>query len=277
MRIFDAHCDTLSAGRPLRRNSGGFDVERAVRRGGGVQVMAAFGEGQEAQLLRLAREREALAPSLADSGVLALVPALEGADTVRDLDGARRFLALGVRCFGLTWNHDNALGGGCLGGGMGLTDTGRDVIALCESHRVAVDLAHSSETLFWDALECSMRPPVVTHACMAALRPHPRNLSDAQLRALGRRGGVAGVAFHVPFLTGEASCSLERVAEHICHAVNMAGEDAVGIGSDFDGSGALPAGLEETGALPALIERLPLPDRVREKVAYCNFARVLVY
>jgi membrane dipeptidase len=205
------------------------------------------------------------------------VPALEGADTVKDLDGARRFLQLGVRCFGLTWNFDNALGGGCLGNGRGLTPLGRDVIALCESQRVAVDLAHASEKTFYDALECSMSPPVVTHACMAAVRPHPRNLSDGQLRALGQRGGVAGVAFYVPFLTGEASCGLEAVVRHILHAVNVAGEDAVGLGSDFDGCGALPQGLEDTEKLPGLIERLPLPDRVREKVAYCNFARVLIY
>ena len=280
-KIFDAHCDTLSTGRLLWRNEGHFDVERALRRGGGVQMMAAFGEGQEEQLQRLNRERGQMERELGAD--LTLMAALEGADTVRSVEDARRFLDLGVRCFGLTWNFNNALGGGCAGACQGLTELGRKVIALCEEQGVTLDLAHASRETFWSVLECSHHPMVVTHACMDALRPHERNLDDAQLRALGQRGGVVGVTFYRPFLSGDSEarsgrdCTLERVVEHICHAVEVAGEDAVGIGSDFDGCDALPLGLEDTLCLPALIESLPFPDRIREKVAYCNFARVLLY
>lgn len=272
MKIFDAHCDTLSAGLALRSNGGGFDAARALRRGGGVQVMAAFGDGQTEQLARFWRERGTI-PGL---GNLTLIPSLEGADTVHTLEDARRFLRLGVRCFGLTWNQDNALGGGCMGGGAGLTALGRGVVALCEREGVAVDLAHASEAVFYDALACAAKPPVVTHTCAAALCPHPRNLTDGQLRALGDRGGVAGITFHGPFLTADGAAAIDHVVRHICHAVNVAGEDAVGIGSDFDGTDRLPAGLEDTEKLCGLIERLPLSDRIREKVAYCNFARVLI-
>lgn len=277
MKIFDAHCDTLSTWRPLWSNGGHFDFARALKRGGGAQVMAAFGERQEEQLIRLAKlcdtYREALTGEHAS---LIPIPAIEGADTVKSLDDAQRLIDLGVRCLGMTWNHDNALAGGCAGH-TGLTSLGRDVIALCQSQNVTIDLAHASKKSFWEALDCVKQPVVVTHACMDALRPHERNLDDDQMRALARVGGVVGITFYCPFLEKDLNCTQDGVIRHILHAVNVAGEDAVGLGSDFDGCDALPVGLEDTEHLPRLIEQLPVSDRVREKIAYCNFARILLY
>lgn len=277
MKIFDAHCDTLSAGHPLWSNDGHFDFARALRRGGGAQVMAAFGKRQDSQLHRLADIQGAYQKVLAEGDTtLQLIPALEGADSVSSVEDAQRFLDLGVRCFGLTWNHDNALGGGCAGTN-GLTPLGRDVIALCQEQHVTVDLAHASKQSFGDALGCSATPMIVSHTCMDALRSHERNLDDTQLRALAQAGGVAGITFYCPFLEKDRNCTIDSVIQHILYAINTAGEDAVGIGSDYDGCDALPPGLESTEALPELIERIPVSDRVREKIAYCNFARVLVY
>ncbi|MDR1735325.1 MAG: membrane dipeptidase [Oscillospiraceae bacterium] len=273
MKIFDAHCDTLSAGFDLGRGAGQFDTQRAIARGGGVQVMAAFGADQEGQLRRLSGYvtdcREAL-----ERGALALIPALEGGDAVTSLEDAERLIGLGVRFFGLTWNNDNALGGGCLGS-SGLTALGRGVTELCENRGVTVDLAHASKQTFWDVLNRAKRPPAVTHACAETLRAHMRNLDDSQLRALGERGGVVGITFYVPFLTDTPSLAFDALIAHFRHAVSIAGEDAVGIGSDFDGCDALPPGLEDTSRLPALIERLPFPGRIKDKIAYGNFRRLI--
>ena len=267
MLYFDAHCDTLSTGRPLWRNEGHVDIERLRARGPGIQVMAAFGKDQLLQLDRLS----------AASGCLncALLPAVEGGDTIGTLDDLDPFLTRGPVFFGLTWNHDNRLAGGCRGEGKGLTPLGRDAVKALEDAGVLTDLSHASEQTFWDVLELGSRPPVVTHACCHALCPHPRNLTDGQMRALAQRGGVLGVTFYPPFLTGGDGASLSDVVRHIEHAVRVMGPEHVGIGSDFDGCDILPGGLAGTQDLPALMAALPFEDSIKALIAGGNFMRVL--
>jgi membrane dipeptidase len=267
MFIFDAHCDTLSTGRPLCRNSGHLDIERLRARGPCIQVMAAFGKDQLAQLDRLS----------AVSGCLncALLPAVEGGDSIKSLDGLTPFLSRKPAFFGLTWNHDNALAGGCNGGGGGLTHLGRNVVEALEDAGVVIDLAHASEQTFWDVLSIAKKPPVVTHACCRSLCPHPRNLTCLQLKALAEAGGVLGVTFYPPFLTGGSDASFSDVSRHIEHAVKVMGAEGVGLGSDFDGCDILPCGLGGAEDVPALIDALALNHRTKTLVAGINFLRTL--
>ncbi|MCL2002724.1 MAG: membrane dipeptidase [Oscillospiraceae bacterium] len=266
MFIFDAHCDTLSTGRPLWRNGGHVDIERLRARGPGIQVMAAFGKDQPAQLDRLS----------AVSGSLncALLPAVEGGDSVQALSDLRPFLERKPVFFSLTWNHDNRLAGGCKGGG-GLTPLGREVVAALEDAGTRLDLSHASERTFWDVLDAVQRPPVVSHACCHALCPHPRNLTDGQMRALAERGGVLGVTFYPPFLTGRDGADLSDVARHIKHAVSVMGVKHVGLGSDFDGCDLLPDGLSGVQDVPSLIEALPFDETDKALIAGLNFMRVI--
>jgi membrane dipeptidase len=266
MFIFDAHCDTLSTGRPLCRNDGHVDIERLRARGPCIQVMAAFGKDQLAQLDRLS----------AVSGGLncSLLPAVEGGDTIKSLSDLSPFLSRKPAFFGLTWNHNNALAGGCNGSG-GLTPLGREVMEALEDAGTVIDLSHAHEQTFWDVLNIARNPPVVTHACCHALCPHPRNLTDLQLKALADAGGVLGITFYPPFLTGSAAASLSDVARHIEHAVKVMGADGVGLGSDFDGCGILPGGLSGVQDVPALIESLPLNSTAKTLVAGVNFLRTL--
>ncbi|MDR0324989.1 MAG: membrane dipeptidase [Oscillospiraceae bacterium] len=267
MFIFDAHCDTLSTGRPLWRNGGHVDIERLRARGPGIQVMAAFGKDQLLQLDRLS----------AAAGCLncALLPAVEGGDTIGTLSDLAPFLARNPVFFGLTWNHDNRLAGGCRGEGKGLSSLGRDVVEALEDAGALIDLSHASEQTFWDVLEVARRPPVVTHGCCHALCPHPRNLTDGQLKALARKGGVLGVTFYPPFLTGRDEASLPDVVRHIEHAVREMGAGHVGIGSDFDGCEILPQGIAGTQDLPALIEALPFAKSEKALIAGGSFMRIL--
>ncbi len=124
------------------------------------------------------------------------------------------------------------------GGDRGLTERGRELVAKLNSERVFVDLAHISERGFWEAMEVQDRtqPVIVTHTGVDGVCPHWRNLTDAQLRAVADTGGVVGVIFQAGFLRRRSGPRDGRmVVEHILHVIDVAGEDAVAIGSDYDG------------------------------------------
>ncbi|MDR1691967.1 MAG: membrane dipeptidase [Oscillospiraceae bacterium] len=267
MFIFDAHCDTLSTGRSLWENGGHVDIARLRARGPGIQVMAAYGEGQLLQLDRL--------EAVSGSANCALLPAVEGCDTAETLADLKPFLDRKPVFFSLTWNGDNNLAGGCKGGGTGLTPFGREAIRALEDAGILIDLSHASPRTFWDALDTMRTTPVVTHACCAALCPHPRNLSDGQLKALADAGGVLGVTFYPPFLTGRDDASASDVTRHVEHAVSVMGPRHVGIGSDFDGCDCLPDGLAGAEDVPKLIDSLPYDETVRALIAGGNFLKIL--
>ena len=175
----------------------------------------------------------------------------------------------------------------------GLSGFGREVVRTMNRLGVVVDLSHAGERSFHDALEVSDAPVLASHSGCAALHAHPRNLTDDQLRALRDNGGVCGIVFHPGFLSAEAraeqarvrasTCwrgitttdptrrflkeqrmmarkmapySIEGVVDHVAHAVEVAGIEHVGIGSDFDGIECGPAGLEDASRYGALAERM---------------------
>ena len=122
----------------------------------------------------------------------------------------------------------------------GITDFGRQVIGRMNELGIMVDLSHASEQSFYDALDISTVPIVCSHSSSRALCDHPRNLTDDQLRALARRGGVAQATFYSGFLRNDGKASIIDAVEHIRHMVDVAGIEHVGIGSDFDGDGGVP-------------------------------------
>jgi microsomal dipeptidase-like Zn-dependent dipeptidase len=102
-----------------------------------------------------------------------------------------------------------------------------------------IDLSHASEKSFYDALSFSKVPIVCSHSSSRALCDHPRNLSDDQLRALAKAGGVAQVTFYHGFLQKEGEASVLDAVRHLNHMVRVMGIEHVGIGSDFDGDGGV--------------------------------------
>jgi membrane dipeptidase len=99
-----------------------------------------------------------------------------------------------------------------------------------------------------------------------------RNLDDAELRAIAGRGGVVGIVFATIYLGGRA---IEDVVRHVEHALDVAGEDAVAFGSDFDGMVPLPRGLRDVTGVPRIVDALARrrPASVVEKVAWLNWRR----
>ncbi len=139
---------------------------------------------------------------------------------------------LGVRIIQLTYNPANTLGDGAMAPeNRGLTPFGREVVERLNANRIMVDLSHSGETTCLDAARMSKQPISINHTGCRALVDLPRNKTDAELRLVAERGGFVGIYF-MPFLNKEGKVRAADIVAHIEHAVNVCGEDAVGIGTD---------------------------------------------
>jgi membrane dipeptidase len=149
-------------------------------------------------------------------------------------DAARvaTFAALGVRVMQLTYNKRNLCGDGCLErDNAGLSDFGREVIARITEAKVLLDLSHAGRKTVAEGIAASTVPPAITHSGCRALVDLPRNTYDAEMRALADKGGVFGV-YLMPFLATKGQPQREDLIRHLEHAVNVCGEDHVGIGTD---------------------------------------------
>ena len=141
------------------------------------------------------------------------------------------FADLGMRIIQLTYNKPNQLGGGALAGDVGLTPFGREVVERLNAKRVIVDLAHSGQQICLDAVQASTRPVAVSHTGCRALTDLPRNKTDEELRRVAERGGYVGIYF-MPFLTTGRNATEADVVAHLEHAIQVCGEDHVGLGTD---------------------------------------------
>jgi membrane dipeptidase len=142
------------------------------------------------------------------------------------------FANLGVRVIQLTYNPVNALGDGSMAPeNRGLTPLGHAVVERLNANRVMVDLSHSGQQTCLDAARASKQPISINHTGCRALSDVPRNKTDEELRLVATKGGFVGIYF-MPFLTASGHAKADDVVAHIEHAVNVCGEDHVGIGTD---------------------------------------------
>ncbi|MDO5551229.1 MAG: membrane dipeptidase, partial [Lachnospiraceae bacterium] len=159
---------------------------------------------------------------------------------------------LGVRMMTLTWNFKNELGwpNGRMEtdpGNMisvpdtehGLTETGIAFLAEMERLGMIIDISHLNDGGIWDVFRHTAKPFVASHSNCRALASHPRNLTDDMIRALGERGGVAGINFCAAFLRDEkpeATVSyINDMIRHMKHMKQVGGIGVIGLGTDFDG------------------------------------------
>lgn len=142
------------------------------------------------------------------------------------------FADLGVRIIQLTYNPANAIGDGSMAReNRGLTPFGREVVERLNANRIMVDLSHSGERTCLEAARLSKQPISINHTGCRALTDLPRNKTDAELRLVAERGGFVGIYF-MPFLNISGHAGADDVVAHVEHAVNVCGEDHVGIGTD---------------------------------------------
>jgi membrane dipeptidase len=168
------------------------------------------------------------------SDKIGVILAMEGAEGLgRDIGLIRLFYELGLRMIGLTWNRANALAEGSgENTGAGLSYLGRQLVAHLADYPVILDVSHLNEAGFWSALEHGQGPVLASHSNSAAIRPHHRNLSDAQIKALAERGGLLGLNFYPEFVTSGGEL-LPELLRHVEHIANLVGLEHIALGPDF--------------------------------------------
>ncbi len=217
------------------------------------------------------------------SGKFAVLMGMEGGHMIHNsLPVLRMYARLGIRYLTLTHNvntdwADSVADSRVYGG---LNELGVSVVKELNRLGVLVDVSHVSDETFWDVLEVSEAPVVASHSSCRDLSNHPRNMNDEMIRGLAKQGGVIQITFVDQFLDvehhaareasiekvssgGEAETdrepippvNWERIVDHIDHAVQVAGVDHVGLGSDFDGAD-MPRGMEDVSFLPKITREL---------------------
>lgn len=252
---------------------------------------------------------------------IAVFLTVEGGHTIDDdLRVLRMYYQLGIRSMTLTHSRNNNWADSATDEPVhnGLTDFGKEVVREMNRLGMVVDVSHVADKTFYDTLDVTTKPVMLTHSSMRAISDVPRNVTDEMLWALQKNGGVVGITFGegfvnpkdadalraaieiettAPVMTGrtlddyaaqdvrklfgtrvKVAATVEDVADHIDHAVKIAGIDHIGIGSDFDGVSGPPNGLDDVSKMPALIEVLlerGYSDRDLKKILGGNTLRVI--
>lgn len=169
---------------------------------------------------------------------------IEGAQALDgNLDNLDRLYDAGVRMMAPTHFFDNDIAGSAHGVAKGgLTQKGREWVRRMDAKHMLIDLAHASPQTINDVLAITARPVVVSHTGVKGACNNTRNLSDDQLRAIARTGGVIGIGY---WHTAVCGTDAQSIARSVRYAVNLVGIEHVALGSDFDG--AVTAPFDTTG------------------------------
>jgi membrane dipeptidase len=203
---------------------------------------------------------------------IAALLGIEGGHAIEDsLRLLRRYYDEGVRYMTLTHtnsNHWADSSGDANKPNNGLSAFGKEVVLEMNRLGMIVDISHVSDKTFFDALDTSKAPIFASHSSCRAISPAPRNMTDEMIAALGKKRGVVQINFSCDFLNPEVfaaeaagahtnkRATLADVVKHIDHVVGIAGVDAVGLGSDFDGIDCAPEGLDSVDKWPNLTRAL---------------------
>ncbi len=281
MKLFDLHCDTVTElrkrGETLQDNTCQMKLKEALRAFEDyTQVMAFWSEdhvdGEENYRLFF-ETLQYVSPMLTDSERFHAVLAVEGGKLLcGDLSRLDALYACGVKILTLVWK-DVCCMGGAYNTNTGLTLFGRQVVARCYDLGIVPDLSHASDEMAYEVFAIAKErggTVMASHSCSRALCPHPRNLTDDMARQIASLGGIIGVNL-VPDHLGNSEC--ETVCRHLSHLANVAGEDHVGFGCDWDGTSELPRGIhhvEDLAKLAVCLRKNSHSESFIEKVFYSN-------
>jgi len=303
--VVDLHADLSYQfnfkARDFAASSGQFSVE-AMRRGGVVGVVLPLYVPRDAsptgpRVADLERSYQRVSEALlhtrpfapagcaAEPGAVRTFYAFEGAGPLADdPDSLELWAKRGLRIVGLVHTYENELAsssGDAEPKPFGLTEKGRTFVRRAFALGLVVDVSHASDRAVTEivALANEVHGVVVaTHSNARALADHPRNLSDAQLRAIAATGGVIGVNFHGPFLARGRRARLRDVVRQIQHLRAVIGIDHLAIGSDFEGDIRPPEELRDASRFPVLasaLARAGLETAEVRKIFAENALRVL--
>ncbi|MBL1435065.1 MAG: dipeptidase [Rhodobacteraceae bacterium] len=223
------------------------------------------------------------------SGTMAAIMHMEGAEPIdRDLDALHVLYRAGLRSLGPVWSRTTIFAEGVPfrfpstgDTGPGLSPAGYDLVRECNALGIMLDMSHLNEKGFWNVVETSDAPIVATHSNAYEICPHARNLTDDQLRTIGQSGGMVGLNFATGFLRPDGQMKpevpLEIMLRHLDHMISLAGEDHVGLGSDFDGA-TVPEAIGDISGLPNLRAAMVAhgyDDALMEKLCFGNWLALL--
>ncbi|MBE6805375.1 MAG: hypothetical protein E7526_02460 [Ruminococcaceae bacterium] len=277
MRIFDLHCDTLSA-----VANGYTTVEKSMEnlKKGNIkaQCFAAFSKSntENAEFLK---QSEIFKEFEKSSDFKAILTAENIGFTKGEISEIEKLKNVGVKAVSLTHNTENKLAYPNSPNRdihlKGLKPAGVTAVEYMDSVGITLDVSHLNMGGFYDASRICRRPIIATHSCCNAIYPHSRNLYDSQLRIIARGGGIIGVCFYSRFLNGTDSMSAEDVVRTARHIANIAGIDSVALGSDFDGM-ENKNGLNSSADFVHLIDSLNRYFTAAEcdKICYKNAERI---
>ncbi len=305
MRFFDLHCDTAyecvtrKAGNDLDRGAWHLSLDRGSCFDAWHQVFAVFMPDElrgDAAVAHYRKVRDYIYRQLdlfggkmslcRTAGDLAAgeqpafcgaVLSVEGGSAIAgSLDNLRSLYDDGVRLMTLTWNAENELGHGVGSPEKGgLSDFGRQAVALMNELGMIVDVSHLSDAGFDDVAGLSRRPFVASHSCSRKLCPHRRNLTDDMFGTIRDKGGLVGINFCREFLEKDGNATADHILAHTEHFLSLGGESVVCMGSDFDGTD-MPDGISGIESIPALYERFlkaNYPESLVDNIFFGNAVR----
>lgn len=238
-------------------------------------------------IIRQARDASEIEANMRDGLMSAMLTLEEGGICQGQLAYLHGFYEYGARMMTLTWNYENELGHPASLSpaseyhpgkprAYGLTQTGFTFLEEMERLGMIIDVSHLSDDGFFDVYENTKKPFVASHSNARSLCGHSRNLTDEMLRMLGERGGIAGINYCAEFLGEPGTDCRKAIAAHARHMVDMAGQESVGLGSDFDGCclGDYPQDARNLDDLAWILERGGLDGDVIEGILYKNVLRL---
>ncbi|NLM74729.1 MAG: membrane dipeptidase [Clostridiaceae bacterium] len=308
MLIFDAHCDILSkinSEEELFNNNHHWDAERALALGPFIQVFSAFNEifprniagvnmKKQIQMalsieakypdrFKIIRSKDDLDKCIMECSrqkVYGILEA-EGAEILGgSLEEFERLYFLGLRILTLCWNYDNDICDSVAGENPhnGLSEFGKKVIDKADSLGVLIDVSHASDKTFEDVLSMTKRPVTASHSNARALCSHNRNLTDRQIKAIARSGGVIGINFYSFFLENSGNAHILDIIRHIEYIASLVGTEYIGFGADFDGIEVMPSEMNGVESMYDIINellRLNYPEDDVKAIAGGNFVRLM--
>jgi membrane dipeptidase len=227
-------------------------LNRALYQASRLQHAADNSDG-EFVLVKTSSDLQALlARRRQDTRVVGGILMLEGAHALQgDVNNLNVLYNAGFRIISLTHFFDDEMAGSSTGvAKRGLTGKGRELVSAMESKHVLIDLAHASDATIADVTAIATRPVIVSHTGVKATCNNSRNLSDDEIRAVARTGGVVAIGY---WETAVCGTDASAIAKAIRHVADVAGMDHVALGSDFDGSTTMPF---DTTGLPEITQAL---------------------
>jgi len=222
-----------------------------------------------------------------DKNKLGYIFAIEGAAPLgNNLKLLPALYELGVRVITLVWSRKNmfaegvylpgygtsaipaseAQKGGDLDRGEGLSELGKQLVAMMNELGIAIDVSHLNRKGFKDVVNYSKGPFIASHSCAYSLNKHQRNLTDEQIKQIAVVGGCIGINFAPGFLVADPKkdpATIDDAIEHMVYIAELVGVDYVSLGSDFDGIDQGPVGLEDARKFK------DIPPRLKDK-GYSN-------